>query len=81
MGEQTTVAPVTEFAVSKDGTRIAFERAGSGPLLVLVDGALCFRAFGPAREISAQLGALADPTGPVAPQPAVAAAGVPLAVP
>jgi len=55
MGEQTTVAPVTEFAVSKDGTRIAFERAGSGPLLVLVDGALCFRAFGPAREISAQL--------------------------
>ena len=55
MGEQTTVTPVTEFAVSNDGTRIAFERAGSGPLLVLVDGALCFRAFGPAREISAQL--------------------------
>ena len=33
------------------------------------------------REISAHLGALADPTGTVAPQPAVAAAGVPLAVP
>ena len=55
MSEQTTATPVTEFAVSKDGTRIAFERAGSGPLLVLVDGALCFRAFGPAREVAAQL--------------------------
>ena len=48
-------APVTEFATSKDGTRIAFERAGSGPVLVLVDGALCSRAFGPAREVAAQL--------------------------
>jgi len=55
MSEQTVAAPATEFAVSKDGTRIAFERAGSGPLLVLVDGALCFREFGPARGISAQL--------------------------
>ena len=55
MSAQTSATPVTEFAVSKDGTRIAFERAGSGPLLVLVDGALCFREFGPAREISAQL--------------------------
>lgn len=33
------------------------------------------------REISAHLGALADPTGTVAPRPTVAAAGVPLAVP
>jgi pimeloyl-ACP methyl ester carboxylesterase len=32
---------------SRDGTRIAFERAGEGPALVLVDGALCFRRFGP----------------------------------
>lgn len=55
MSAQTSATPVTEFTVSKDGTRIAFERTGSGPLLVLVDGALCFRAFGPAREISAQL--------------------------
>ena len=50
-----TVTATTEFATSKDGTRIAFERAGSGPLLVLVDGALCFREFGPGRDVSAQL--------------------------
>lgn len=55
MGEPTTTTPVTEFAVSKDGTRIAFERAGAGPLVVLVDGALCSREFGPARGISAEL--------------------------
>jgi pimeloyl-ACP methyl ester carboxylesterase len=33
--------------VSKDGTSIAFDRSGSGPPLILVDGALCYRAFGP----------------------------------
>ncbi|MEO6533898.1 MAG: alpha/beta hydrolase [Pseudolysinimonas sp.] len=55
MSETTEVKPATEFATSKDGTRIAFERAGSGPVLVLVDGALCFREFGPARDVSAQL--------------------------
>lgn len=32
---------------SRDGTPIAFERFGSGPPLILVDGALCSRAFGP----------------------------------
>lgn len=32
---------------SRDGTRIAVSRAGQGPALVLVDGALCSRAFGP----------------------------------
>jgi pimeloyl-ACP methyl ester carboxylesterase len=32
---------------SRDGTPIAFERMGVGPALVLVDGALCFRSFGP----------------------------------
>jgi pimeloyl-ACP methyl ester carboxylesterase len=32
---------------SKDGTKIAYERSGSGPALILVDGAICFRAFGP----------------------------------
>lgn len=46
---------VTEYAVSADGTRIAFERTGSGPLLVQVDGALCFREFGPSRTVAAAL--------------------------
>jgi pimeloyl-ACP methyl ester carboxylesterase len=34
-------------AISKDGTAIAYERNGSGPALILVDGALCSRSFGP----------------------------------
>jgi pimeloyl-ACP methyl ester carboxylesterase len=33
----------TEFATSADGTRIAFERAGTGPALVLVEGAFGHR--------------------------------------
>jgi pimeloyl-ACP methyl ester carboxylesterase len=32
---------------SKDGTTIAFDQSGQGPALILVDGALCYRAFGP----------------------------------
>ena len=32
---------------SKDGTLIAFDRSGVGPPLILVDGALCYRASGP----------------------------------
>ena len=33
--------------ISKDGTQIAYEKQGQGPALILVDGAMCFRAFGP----------------------------------
>jgi len=33
--------------ISKDGTPIAYNKAGSGESLVLVDGALCSRALGP----------------------------------
>ena len=36
---------------SKDGTPIAYERSGSGPALILVDGALCSRAFGPSPKL------------------------------
>ena len=32
---------------SRDGTAIAFDRLGEGPALVLVDGALSHRSFGP----------------------------------
>jgi pimeloyl-ACP methyl ester carboxylesterase len=32
---------------SKDGTTIAYEKTGSGPALILVDGALTYRSFGP----------------------------------
>jgi len=41
--------------ISKDGTRIAYERMGSGPAVVLIDGAMCSRAFGPSRKIAALL--------------------------
>lgn len=45
----------TRFAVSADGTRIAYDVTGSGPGLVLVDGALCQRAMGPARGLAERL--------------------------
>lgn len=38
--------------VSKDGTPIAFERVGQGPALILIDGALCSRAFGPSAKLA-----------------------------
>jgi pimeloyl-ACP methyl ester carboxylesterase len=40
---------------SKDGTRIGYERLGSGPALVLIDGAMGSRAFGPMPKIAALL--------------------------
>src|SRR4249920_2629422 len=41
--------------LSKDGTPIAFERTGQGPPLILVDGALCYRASGPSGPLAALL--------------------------
>ncbi len=41
--------------LSSDGTKIAYDTAGSGPLLVLVDGALCTRRIGPGKGLSRQL--------------------------
>lgn len=43
---------MTETTTSADGTTIAYEKVGSGPALVLVDGALCHREFGPAKELA-----------------------------
>jgi pimeloyl-ACP methyl ester carboxylesterase len=43
------------IARSKDGTTIGFERTGSGPPVILVDGALCWRESGPARKMAAEL--------------------------
>lgn len=40
---------------SSDGTRIAYSKTGSGPALVLVDGALCYRELGPAKKFAAEL--------------------------
>lgn len=38
--------------VSKDGTPIAYDRSGAGPAVILVDGALCSRAFGPMPKLA-----------------------------
>jgi pimeloyl-ACP methyl ester carboxylesterase len=40
---------------SRDGTSIAFDQSGNGPALILVDGALCSRAFGPMGSLAALL--------------------------
>lgn len=40
---------------SKDGTRIAYDRLGQGPALVMVDGALCSRAMGPGSSLAPHL--------------------------
>ena len=40
---------------SKDGTTIAYDRAGQGPALILVDGAMCYRAFGPSGPLARAL--------------------------
>jgi pimeloyl-ACP methyl ester carboxylesterase len=41
-----------ETVQSKDGTRIAYDKMGSGPALILVDGAMCSRAFGPMPKLA-----------------------------
>ena len=40
---------------SADGTAIGYESTGSGPALVLVDGAMCYRGAGPMRPLAALL--------------------------
>ena len=52
--EEKTMHTVGEnrVTISRDGTRIAFTKAGAGPPVVLVDGAFCYREFGPAPELA-----------------------------
>jgi len=40
---------------SRDGTTIAFTKRGSGPPLIIVDGAFCYRENGPATELASLL--------------------------
>jgi pimeloyl-ACP methyl ester carboxylesterase len=44
---------MTEHVTSADGTRIAYESAGAGPPVILVDGAMQFRAFDPTSGVMA----------------------------
>lgn len=43
------------YATSSDGTRIAYDSQGSGPVVILVAGAMQFRAFDPATSTMAAL--------------------------
>lgn len=38
--------------ISKDGTKIAYEKSGQGQPIILVDGAMCYRDSGPARPLA-----------------------------
>ena len=38
--------------VSRDGTSIAYDKVGSGPPVVLIDGALCSRTLGPSVKLA-----------------------------
>jgi len=51
----TTSTLTTGTVTSRDGTSIAFERSGTGPPLIVVDGALCRRGVGPSRGLAAAL--------------------------
>ncbi|MDD1720710.1 MAG: alpha/beta hydrolase [Euryarchaeota archaeon] len=46
---------MSQVVISKDGTRIAFERRGKGTPVILVDGSMSSRAFGPMRPLAAEL--------------------------
>src|SRR3569832_832875 len=43
------------FTTSTDDTRIGYSMGGSGPAILLVDGALCWRASGPSGPLAEQL--------------------------
>jgi pimeloyl-ACP methyl ester carboxylesterase len=51
----STTTSETRFATSADGTRIAFDVTGTGPALVIVEGALCHRAMGTAKALTSAL--------------------------
>lgn len=46
---------MTAFLTSRDGTRIAYDKVGAGPMLLVVNGALGFRAMSFARQLTQEL--------------------------
>jgi pimeloyl-ACP methyl ester carboxylesterase len=57
MSNQPTLKPTIHVhrpgkLFSKDGTPIAFDRVGGGSPVILVDGALCYRALGSSRPLA-----------------------------
>jgi len=55
MSDTSARTPAFESVSSPDGTAIAVERTGTGPALLLVDGAFCGRTFGPSRDLADEL--------------------------
>lgn len=51
----TSTTTGTRFAVSADGTRIAYDVTGTGPVLVVVEGAMCRREMGAAQMLTPSL--------------------------
>ena len=51
----TATTVVTGTVTSADGTSIAYTATGDGPAVIVVDGALCHRAFGPSGGVAEQL--------------------------
>jgi pimeloyl-ACP methyl ester carboxylesterase len=41
-----------QTVTSRDGTSIAYDKAGQGPAVILVDGAMCYRAYGPMPKLA-----------------------------
>jgi len=48
-------APPPEPGTAKERQLWAYDRCGSGPVLIVVDGALCSRAFGPSAKLATAL--------------------------
>jgi pimeloyl-ACP methyl ester carboxylesterase len=46
------MSSAVERVTSADGTAIAYERRGEGPPVIVVDGALCSRSFGPSPKLA-----------------------------
>ena len=51
----STNSPESSTVTSADGTSIAYTKTGAGPAVIIVDGALCHRSFGPSGGIAEQL--------------------------
>ena len=54
-GVDSMRAAGTKQTISRDGTPIAYDTSGTGPALILVDGALCSRSFGPMPKLAPRL--------------------------
>jgi pimeloyl-ACP methyl ester carboxylesterase len=50
--EKRAKESIMNKVTSQDGTQIAYDRQGEGQALILIDGAMCYRAFGPMQGLA-----------------------------